>query len=128
MRRFSPAGVPRDIALPFPGPCFIPNHLLTVANKRGKVFAGFNRNVEAAEAGARPATQRKRPKTYGLATEAGANLIVSGRTLGQRSSKARRNNEGEMVRGPGPADPYASLHMTAARQSTLNFQRPGGVP
>jgi hypothetical protein len=109
------------------GPFFILDRLLSIANKRGKVFAGFNRNVEAAEAGVQQPMQRKKPRAFGLATEANDNLRVSGRTLGQRATKVRRNNDGEMLREMGPSDPYATVNMQANRQSTLNLSRPGGV-
>jgi len=33
-----------------------------------------------------------------------------------------------MVRGSGPSDPYATVSLQATKQSTLNFNRPGGVP
>ena len=87
---------------------------MCVGNKRGKVFSGFKRNLEeaaAADSHAKPA--RRKPPAYLLASELKAGPShshqVSGRTLGQRSTKAFRNNEGEMVRAQGPLDPFATV-------------------
>jgi hypothetical protein len=54
--------------------------------------------------------------------------VVSGRTLGQRATKVRVNNEGEHIRLGGPADPYASTGSLGSKQSTLSFSKRADVP
>ena len=54
--------------------------------------------------------------------------MVSGRTLGQRATKVRVNNDGEHIRLGGPADPYASTGYLGSKQSTLSFSKRADVP
>jgi len=55
---------------------------LSVGNKRGKVFSGFNRNVNANEEDLRMKPKRKKPRTFERAANLDGEARVSGRTLG----------------------------------------------
>jgi len=54
--------------------------------------------------------------------------VVSGRTLGQRATKVRVNNDGEHIRLGGAADPFASIGYLGSKQSTLSFSKRADVP
>ena len=53
---------------------------------------------------------------------------MSGRTLGQRASKVRVNNEGEHIRMGPPANPFTSTGHLGSKQSTLNLSQHPDVP
>ena len=54
---------------------------------------------------------------------------MSGRTLGQRATKVRVNNDGEHIRAGAHADPFgASNAHFGTKQSTLSFQQRADVP
>ena len=85
------------------------------------MFSGFNRNVNPNEEDLRPKPKRKKPRTFERAADLDGEARVSGRTLGQRATKVRVNNEGEHLRMGPPASPFVSTGHLGTKQSTLSF-------
>jgi len=99
------------------------------------VFSGFKRNLEdGAGEGNHSKPARRKPPSFLLASELGGNSSraphqSSGRTLGQRSTKALRNNQGDMVRGPGPHDPFSTVGGLGSTQRNVpSFIRSAAGP
>jgi len=92
------------------------------------VFSGFNRNVNPDEEDLRPKPKRKKPRTFERAADLDGEPRLSGRTLGQRATKVRVNNEGEHIRMGPSANPFTSTSNHATLQSTLNLSLRPDVP
>ena len=72
--------------------------------------------------------KRKKPRTFERAAELDGEAKVSGRTLGQRATKVRVNNEGEHIRMGPPANPFTSTGHLGTKQLTLNLSQQPDVP